>query len=140
MSEAELVMEFGASTALMWSNLQWWVSFSFAVMVAAYVGAQRLTKRLIAIIFGMYFIAWLAVLGSMIAQTDLNVALRQEMGILRDAGELSLVGISRLESTGMTVGLSAPLLFISSIVFTYGFVMFCYTRIKKDRLGRAADT
>ncbi|NKB32428.1 MAG: hypothetical protein GKR91_04955 [Pseudomonadales bacterium] len=139
MSEAELISTLIESNSLMWTILQWWVSFSFAVMVAAYVGAERLTRRLIAIICGMYFIAWLAVASNLIVLSEQNGAIFQELDILREADQLSLVGLSRLDSAEGLFGVPTAMLFLLSIFFTYGFVLYCYKSAKRGQEVRASS-
>ncbi len=58
MTEAELLSQFGYASSALWDVVQWLVSISFAVMIAAYLGSKRLTLPLISIIIIMYTFTW----------------------------------------------------------------------------------
>ena len=54
MSEADLIDQLLARSEVLWNLNQWWVSVSFAVMLAAYVGAERLSRILVGLMVGLY--------------------------------------------------------------------------------------
>ena len=126
MSEAEIISELGFRAEVSWNLLQWWVSISFAVMVAAFWGSRRLTNGIVAVIIGLYSMSTVMVFLSISNQGnviyDLNAALR----VLSDSGELSVVGLGALSRLGQDLGtVLRPFWVGFSFFFTIGFVFYC---------------
>ena len=133
MSEAEIISELGFRAELNWNLLQWWVSVSFAAMMAAYFGSQKLTKPIVALIIGIYFLTTVRVILAVgnhgFYIQDLYMALQS----LSDLGEMSAVGAGALDRSveNSVQGWFGPIWVVLSFVFTNGFVIYCYKFVKK---------
>ena len=125
MSEAEIVSEIGNRTELLWVMLQWWVSISFAVMVASFWGAKRLSIGIVAVITFMYTLTTVFIFSSMLNQFGFLAANFDALQALRDSGQLGIVGADYLDDFGIRLYLQ-PLFAAFSFLFTVGFVVYCY--------------
>ena len=135
MSEAEILAELSTRSEIQWGILQWWISISFAVMVASYLGAEKLTKTIVCIIITMYILTSVRAALALGIHNNFLVSLYAALKDLSDSGMLSTAGASALDyrertTTGFPAFITAvwPLL---SFFFTIGFTIFCYKYVKK---------
>ena len=133
MSEAEIISELGFRTEAQWNLLQWWVSVSFAVMMAAYIGSEKLTKQIIALIVVMYLFTTLRILLVLGNHSAYILDMYTALQTLSESGGLSAVGAGALErrageSPSILIG---NIWFLFSFIFTIGFVLYCYKYVKK---------
>jgi len=131
MTEAEVLAEISTRTEAIWSLLQWWVSLSFAVMVGAYWGAQRLTVGITILICSLYSLSTLVVFSGM---TNFSLAVRDGIETLRilslDPG-LSPIGEGALGRQSSLVVVFTQVWVVASFLFTNAFVIYCYKRVRE---------
>lgn len=127
MSEAEIIGELGSRTEIYWNLIQWFVSISFAVMVAAYWGANKLSLKIVAAIFGLYILTFITAASSILTQIGYIGDLYEALRLLNESNQLSVVGTGALQRQGNNLGsILQPLWGGVSFVFTIGFVVYCY--------------
>ena len=130
MNEAELVSELGFRSGMTWDLLQWWVSIGFAVMVASYIGAAKLTKGITALIIFMFAITTAGALSAMLNHASYMQDIYRSLEVLASESELSYVGIGALERQGGYAVIISGVFFVLSIIFIFGFVIYCYKYLK----------
>jgi len=130
MTEAELLSQFRYASSALWDVVQWLVSISFAVMIAAYLGSKRLTLPLISIIIIMYTFTWYFAGESLGRYVDIMDASVQELRFLLESGQLSLIGIAILERS--EAGSLGGIFYFLTLFFTYGFIIYCYINVKNS--------
>lgn len=133
MSEAEILAELSSRVELSLISIHWWVSISFAVMLATYWGASRLTKGVVGIIIGMYTIAT-TVSFNAIANTRLMIqGSYDSLRVLSESTQLSPLGLTALEISARD-SFTRPLVggfMVIAFLFTISFVVYSYKYIKE---------
>ena len=127
MTEAELLVEYATRVDRVWDIIQWWASVTFAVLLAAHVGARSLNKPIVFIVLLLYtlfstFIAqilWVNLLS--------QVAIREALAI---QNELSLVGSTILQNQSAALGISMFLTLTLTYLCTMFYVVYCYRKAR----------
>lgn len=131
MNEAEVVTQYWVVNELIWSLLQWWVSISFAVMVAAYLSSKQLTRILISLIIAMYSFYSVIMQQAVVGQLQIMRVLRDELNMLGQVSPLGLTAQTVVDSAGGTIGLLLVFFTITAFTVTNGFVLYCYFKLRK---------
>ena len=121
MNEVELITEIGIRTQYIWSTGQWWMSICFAMIVAAHVGTEHLTRLITIWVLALFSIGSLQVLLAMANNQNYINAMYQSLEALERTAELGPVAQVALENSraiGIPPGWFVfPLLYISTIAF-----------------------
>ncbi len=128
MNEAEILIELGFRTNTIWDLLQWWVSISFALMAAAYIGASKLSRLVVVALLSMYVFTLMAVGSAMGSNQQFNIAAIESLVSLSETTQLTPLGLHALGSIGGRDSVFFNLLLGLSFVFTVGVVIYCYKR------------
>lgn len=132
MSEEAVLADLAMRSELVWLQMQWWVSLSTALIVAGYLGAQRLNVKLIACLFWLYF--WYT--GTVILSLTLHQSYVQAaIQTLRDMSEttiLSPMAMVAVNIQGVHPRYLGDIFFISAFLFTVGSVIYSYLYIKNE--------
>ena len=131
MTELELLGELLDRSEVFQEQTRWYVSMSMAVMVATYLGAQRLTALTTTIIIGMY----LLLTGNHIVEVQNSAAYiadaYAELRNLSAVSDLSSLGVGVLEREGRS-GMWHTVFGIMSTLFTVSFAFYCYKYVKES--------
>jgi len=128
MSEADLMVEIGFRTNNIWSLLQWWVSISFALMAAAYIGAKHLSFGLVATILSLYVLTFITTVQAMMTNQQIHAAAIEALSALSETTPLTRLGQHALGTLGGSDSTFFNLLLFLSLFFTIGVVIYCYKR------------
>ncbi|MFT7470557.1 MAG: hypothetical protein ACI8XU_000447 [Kiritimatiellia bacterium] len=139
MREAEILVEIGFRTDTIWVLLQWWVSISFALMAAAYIGASKLTGLVVAVLLSMYALTFMTTGSAMVSNQGFNTAAIESLSVLSETMQLSPLGLHALESLDGRDSVLFRLLFWVSFFFTNGIVLYSYKR-KCEKAYRVTST
>ena len=130
MSEVDLLAALEFRTEMTWNIFQWWVGISTAVMVASYLGADKLTKPVVALIVGMYTFGSYVYLESLLNNAAYIADVYESLSLISQETALSIMGNGVLERQA-GVFTSARAYFIGLLfLFTHGFVIYSYIFIR----------
>ena len=130
MNEVDLLAALEFRTEMTWNIFQWWVGISTAVMVASYLGADKLTRTAVVLIIGMYAFGSYVYLESLLNNAAYITDVYESLSLLSEETTLSLMGNGTLERrAGLFT--SARAYFIGFLfLFTLGFVIYSYKYIR----------
>jgi hypothetical protein len=130
MNEAELVSHLLSRNEALWDLTQWWVSISFAVMVAAYIGAKYLSRILVGFIIFMYAFYSFAVMQRVVQHFSYYDPIENALSVLASSSQLGTVGQAALEHVELGAGVYMPVFLFLAFLTTIGFVIFCKIKVK----------
>tara|TARA_B100001540_G_scaffold12936_1_gene11377 strand:- start:3319 stop:3711 length:393 start_codon:yes stop_codon:yes gene_type:complete len=124
MTEAELLAEYALRIDRVWSMAQWWASVTFAVLLAAHLGARTLNKPIVSIMIALYTVFTAFVSLTIYANSENILAIKSSLLALE---ELTILG-ARMAGEGGAGYLS--LLWFAILSFTYlatvYYTLYCY--------------
>ena len=133
MSEADLIDQLLARSEVLWNLNQWWVSVSFAVMLAAYVGAERLSRILVGLMVGLYSLYTITVWEHVLSLVSLHSSYMEALSLLADSSQLGVVGQAYLEQQdNRKLSIVFPAFMVVAFLITNGFVFYSYRKYKKE--------
>ncbi len=133
MSEADLLEQISARSDSIWTLVQFWISLSFAAIVAIHYSSKQLSGLLIATLLLLYTGYSLTILRSLATHSDSQGAAWSMMVEMESAGTLSPLGSQSLESSRKPGRIMLP----GVIVITYGATMIYIfaTYIRRRRIA-----
>lgn len=119
----------------MWVFVQWWASISFAVMTAAYLGRAKLSAVVAAVMVIMFTLSTLAIMNGVSNQVVWIDAAYGQLAQIGQNNELSHIAKTAIAHRANNVHAGSILnyaFFITSYVFTLGFILYCWRSGKKE--------
>ncbi len=131
MNEAELVSHLLSRNEVLWVLIQWWVSISFAIMIAAYIGVKHLTHTLIGLIIFMYAFYSFIMVREVTQHLAFSDPIANDLSELAGTSQLGSVGQAALNQLELGGGILMPVFLLFVYLITNGFVVFCYIKLKQ---------
>lgn len=128
MSEADIIEHLFSIYDRYWTIVQWWSGLSFSLIIVSHLAADRLSKRLVVILLGLYTLYTIWVYLLMAYNVNMAVALLADLDALRVAGSLQSQGAltalqDQMPVYGVWAGaIAQPATFVSCVTyFLYAF-------------------
>ena len=128
MSESDIIAHLAFRNEMIWSLVQWWVSISFAIVVASYFGANRLSRLLVTVIIALYLLYTLTMCTEFLTQMTYIAAIYKDLTALAESTQTGFIAQSALDRRG---GYTGPLVLLTmgvTFLVTIGFVVHCYRK------------
>lgn len=125
MTEIEIIEHIALRAQINWSIIQWWISASFGVMIASFVGSEHLTKWLAALSVSLYTLYSAASLSAIFNHNDYIFGAYRALETLAENSELTPLGIVALENSASPAIPFMPALCLAGFLCTIGFVVYC---------------
>ena len=127
MTEAELIYQLGESANRLWTLVQWWASISFGLVALAHFSIRKLSLALVGALLSLYVLFSL-----LLAEINFGIAMqmnriRETLGDLDAAGELSAVGQASIGPAPVLLPVTLLLTFFGTITF----VLYSYWKGRK---------
>ena len=98
MNENEILEHMVAHGEQVWSNLQFWTSVSFGLLIAAHIAAANVSKSVLAAILVLYMFFTATFMGMVLYDIEVIRAGGMQLKMLADAGaQLSLISQATLD-------------------------------------------
>ena len=103
MNENEILEHMALHGDRVWSNLQFWTSVSFGLLIAAHIAAANVSKSVLAAILVLYMFFTATFMGMVLYDIEVIRAGGMQLKMLADAGpvgqSLKVIGIKNARST-----------------------------------------
>lgn len=98
MNENEILEHMALHGDRVWSNLQFWTSVSFGLLIAAHIAAANVSKSVLAAILVLYMFFTATFMGMVLYDIEVIRAGGMQLKMLADAGaQLSLISQATLD-------------------------------------------
>ena len=128
MTEAELVLELGLNLERGWGMVQWWVSITFAVLLAAHLGAKYLNNIFVSIIVVLYSLLSFVVAQVFLSYMRMVFASARSLKTLSEQVELSGVGNHLISGNSSLLGVSLWITLLLTFLMTNFYVVYSFRK------------
>jgi hypothetical protein len=133
MSELELIELVSGASERIWGLIEFWVSVSFAAIVAVHYSSNRVNGALASIVTILYTAFTLMVFTSMGAHSDNQTAAYELLAVLEAKENLTAIGEQTLEySRSERVQKIYAFTFMATYFGTVGYVVYSYFSRRKQ--------
>ena len=128
MSEVEIMEEFAIRGDRIWSVLQWWASVTFAVLLAAHVGASSLNRVVVTIMLGIYSMFTVLIAQIILANFLAGAAVAAALRKVAETTTLSPIGQNVLDDDPTIRATTMVLVMVITFSATIFYAIYSYRK------------
>ena len=133
MTEIELIELVNGRSEMMWGLIEFWVSVSFAAIIAVHYSNNRINGPLATVVLILYTSFTLMVFASMGAHGDVQSGAYELLAVLEEKGDLSVIGEKVMDySRDLRSQRTYAFTFLLIYLGTIGYVIFSFVSRRKE--------